>query len=67
MCGRYTLTYRQAERLALELGVPVEQLANYEPRYNIAPSQRQRIVRTEFEDREVLRARWDLINRRSKD
>ncbi len=55
MCGRYTLTYREAEQLASEFGVPIEQLADYEPRYNIAPSQRQWTVRTEFEDREALR------------
>lgn len=67
MCGRYTLTYREAEQLAQELGVPVEQLAEYEPRYNIAPAQRQWIVRTEFENREALRARWGLINRWAKD
>lgn len=67
MCGRYTLTYRQAEQLALELGVPIEQLADYEPRYNIAPSQRQWIVRTEFEDREAVCARWGLINHWAKD
>ncbi len=67
MCGRYTLTYRQAEQLARELGVPIEQLAEYEPRYNIAPTQRQWIVRMELEDREALRARWGLINRWAKD
>ena len=32
MCGHYTLTYREAEQLAVELGVPVEQLADYQPR-----------------------------------
>lgn len=67
MCGRYTLTFRQAEQLALELGVPIEQLADYEPRYNIAPTQRQWIVRTELEDREALLARWGLINHWAKD
>ena len=67
MCGRYTLSRREADQLALELGVPVEQLADYQPRYNIAPAQRQWIVRTEYEDREALQARWGLINRWSKD
>ena len=67
MCGRYTLTHREAEKLAAELGVPVVQLADYKPRYNIAPTQRQLIVRIEFEDREALRARWGLINRWAKD
>ena len=67
MCGRYTLTYRQAEELAFELGIPVQQLTEYEPHYNIAPNQRQWIVRTEFEDREALKARWGLINHWAKD
>ncbi len=26
MCGRFTLTYRERERLAADLGVPLEQL-----------------------------------------
>ena len=67
MCGRYTLTYREAEQLAMELGVPIEQLVDYEPRYNIAPSQQQWIIRMEHEDREALRARWGLINHWAKD
>lgn len=67
MCGRYTLTRREADQLALELGVPVEQLADYRPRYNIAPGQRQWIVRMEFEEREALRAWWGLINHWAKD
>ena len=58
MCGRYTLTYRQAEQLGLELGVPIEQLVDYQPRYNMAPNQRQWIIRMEYEDHEALRARW---------
>lgn len=67
MCGRYTLTRREAEQLALELGVPVEQLADYRPRYNIAPGQHQWIVRMELEDREALLAKWGLINHWAKD
>lgn len=67
MCGRYTLSRREAEELALELGVPADQLADYHPRYNIAPGQRQWIVRMEYEDRKALEARWGLINRWAKD
>lgn len=67
MCGRYTLTYRQAEQLALELGVPIEQLADYEPRYNIAPTDPHWIVRMKYEDRELLPARWGLVNSWTKD
>ena len=67
MCGRYTLTYRQAEQLALELGVPVEQLTDYQPRYNIAPTDPHWIVRMKYEDRELLPARWGLVNSWAKD
>lgn len=67
MCGRYTLTYRQAEQLGLELGVPIEQLVDYQHRYNMAPNQRQWIVRMEYEDHEALRTRWGLINHWAKD
>ena len=57
MCGRFTLTRQEADQLAFKLGVPVERLAGYQPRYNIAPAQRQWIRRTEYEDREALQAR----------
>jgi putative SOS response-associated peptidase YedK len=67
MCGRFTLTYRKAELLAAELGVPGETLVDYQPRYNVAPTQQHWIVRMEYEDREVLRARWGLINHWAKD
>lgn len=67
MCGRYTLSRREAEELALELGVPVEQLADYRPRYNIAPGQTHFVLRMEYEDRELLPARWGLINHWAKD
>jgi putative SOS response-associated peptidase YedK len=46
MCGRFSLSYRHAERLALELGVPVESLVDYKPRYNVAPTDPHWIVRT---------------------
>ena len=47
MCGRFTLSYRERERLAAELGVPIEQLPekDYRPRYNIAPTDPHWIVR----------------------
>ncbi len=69
MCGRFTLTYRDRERLASELGVPVEQLpaAAYRPRYNIAPTDPHWIVRLRLEDREVLPANWGLINTWAQD
>lgn len=67
MCGRFTLTYRDHERLAAELGVPAESLEGYRPRYNIAPTDEHWIVRTQYEDREALPARWGLVNFWMKD
>lgn len=66
MCGRFTLTHN-AEQLAEELGVPVESLADYRPRYNIAPTDAHWIVRMKYEDREVLPARWGLVNAWAQD
>ena len=69
MCGRFTLTRQDRVSLARELGVPVSQLTDegYRPRYNIAPTNKHWIVRMEYEDRELLRARWGLINHWAKD
>ena len=36
------------------MGVSVESLLGYKPRYNIAPTDSHWIVRNRFEDREVL-------------
>jgi len=62
MCGRFTLTHREARALAAELGVSVDDLLGYRPRYNIAPTDDHWIVRTRYEDRQVLPAKWGLIN-----
>jgi len=69
MCGRFTLTYRDRQRLAHELGVPVESLpeAAYRPRYNIAPTDDHWIVRVKYEDRELLPAKWGLVNSWARD
>jgi len=69
VCGRFTLTYPDRERLAAELGVPVDQLpeSEYRPRYNIAPTDRHWILRQRREDRQLLPARWGLINTWSRD
>ena len=69
MCGRFTLTYREKERLAFELGVDIEELerGNYRPRYNIAPTDQHWIVRQRREDRELLPAKWGLVNSWAKD
>ena len=46
----------------MELGVPLDSLGEYRPRYNIAPTDPHWIVRMRYEDRELLSARWGLVN-----
>ncbi len=67
MCGRFTMTHEQLEMLAEDLGVAVDTLPNIRPRYNIAPTDEHFIVRMEREEREVLPAKWGLLNWWSKD
>ena len=67
MCGRFTFSRRDAEELALELGVSLESLRDYRPRYNIAPTDQHWIVRIKYEDRELLPAKWGLVNFWAKD
>ncbi len=69
MCGRFTLFRQDRVSLERELGVPLGQLPedSHRPRYNIAPTNRHWIMRMEYEDRELLRARWGLINPWAKD
>lgn len=67
MCGRFTLAELDAQRLALELGVPADQLADHRPRYNIAPTDEHWIMRMKREDREAVRAKWGLVQFGSKD
>jgi putative SOS response-associated peptidase YedK len=69
MCGRFTLTYREKQQLAEELGVNVEEIndADYRPRYNIAPTDPHWIVRMQYEEREILPAKWGLVNTWAKD
>ncbi|MGD9932861.1 MAG: SOS response-associated peptidase [Dehalococcoidia bacterium] len=67
MCGRFTLTEPDGDLLAQELGVPPESLQDYEPRFNIAPTQEHFVLSLENEDREALRARWGLVNVWAKD
>jgi putative SOS response-associated peptidase YedK len=61
------MTYPDAHLLAEELGVPVESLPHYEPRYNIAPTDEHFIVRMKNEERQVLPATWGLVNTWAKD
>jgi putative SOS response-associated peptidase YedK len=62
MCGRFTITRRDGNLLAAELGVASDSFVDYRPRYNIAPMQMHYVVRIKFENREVLPARWGLVN-----
>ena len=67
MCGRFTITRRDGNSLAAELGVPAESLLDYRPRYNVAPTQNHFIVRIKYENREVIPATWGLVKSGSKD
>src|SRR4051812_24319833 len=67
MCGRFTLTYEERERLSEELGVPLEQIPVHKARFNIAPTDEHYIVRLRLEDRELTTAKWGLVNFWAKD
>ena len=64
MCGRFTLTRRDFDALAAELGAEAapELAAQYRPRYNIAPTDWHWLVRQKLEVRQLLPARWGLVN-----
>ncbi len=67
MCGRFTITRRDGNSLAAELGVPADSFVDYRPRYNVAPMQKHFIVRIKYENREVIPARWGLVKSGAKD
>jgi putative SOS response-associated peptidase YedK len=67
VCGRFTITRRDGNSLAAELGVPADSFVDYRPRYNVAPTQNHFIVRIKYENREVIPATWGLVKRGSKD
>jgi len=68
MCGRFTLTYRERQQLADELGVNVEELPpDYKPRFNLPPTDPHFIVRLRLEDRQALPARWGRVNTWARD
>jgi putative SOS response-associated peptidase YedK len=67
MCGRFTITRRDRDSLAAELGVPADSFVDYRPRYNVAPTQQHFIVRIKYENREVIPATWGLVRSGSKD
>src|SRR6516162_5224441 len=59
MCSRFSLA-EERDFLASRLGVSAVALADYRPRYNIAPQQEHFIVTTEYENRKLTAARWGL-------
>ena len=59
MCSRFSLA-EERDFLASRLGVSAIALANYRPRYNIAPQQEHFIVTAEYENRKLTAARWGL-------
>jgi putative SOS response-associated peptidase YedK len=67
MCGRFTITRRDGNSLAAELGVTADSFADYRPRYNVAPTQKHFVVRIKYENREVIPATWGLVRSGSKD
>lgn len=64
MCGRFTLTRHDFDALAAELGAEADASlsASYRPRYNIAPTDGHWLVRQKLEVRQLLPARWGLVN-----
>jgi len=53
----------RGQNLSCRTGRPCRVPHNlYKPRYNIAPTDPHWIVRSRFEDREVLPAKWGLVN-----
>ena len=62
MCGRFTLTRQDRRELAELLGVDERDLRDYQPRYNIAPLQDHLVIRSKYERRQLIPARWGLVN-----
>jgi putative SOS response-associated peptidase YedK len=60
MCSRFSLA-EDHDFLAARLGVSAMALANYRPRYNIAPQQEHFIVTSEYENRKLAPAKWGLV------
>ena len=65
MCGRYRLSRRK--QLVEEYFDCGSWDDDWNPRYNIAPTQPHFIVRIKYENREVLPATWGLVRSGSKD
>ena len=67
MCGRFTLTPDNVDRIAEILGIAPDEVfeESYVPRWNIAPMQAHWVVRLdglEGEERRALPATWGLVN-----
>jgi putative SOS response-associated peptidase YedK len=64
MCGRFTLTRKDFRQLAGELEASFDDSTAdlYRPRYNIAPTDQHWIVREKQEARQLLPAKWGLVN-----
>lgn len=69
MCGRFTLTTKDFATLAAELGATAaaDDGARYRPRYNVAPTDPHWLLRLKREERQLLPARWGLVNSWSTD
>jgi putative SOS response-associated peptidase YedK len=69
MCGRFTLTRKDFRALAAELDASFDDSVEslYRARYNIAPTDQHWIVREKQEQRQLLPARFGLVNSWAKD
>jgi len=68
MCGRFTLTETDTQKLALQLGIPEDAVTDdYRPRWNVAPTDPHWVLRLKREERELLSAKWGLVPFGSKD
>ncbi len=69
VCNRFTLTNTERAWLAAGLGIDVDDIpaGGIPPRYNIAPTDQHWIVRPKREERELVPARWGLVNAWAKD
>ena len=61
------MTERDGKLVEARLGVPPGALADYAPRYNIAPTQPYFVVAMKYENRTILPAKWGLVPCGSKD
>lgn len=63
MCGRFTLTYPDADMLAEALGAVLDPdaAAAYRPRYNAAPSETYLVLRSASGRRELVPASWGFV------